>query len=1080
MNKVRFLLPSEACCPAVRSSVVAVAVAVTLVALGASSLSAAEPTLAFNRDVRPVLADNCFACHGPDANKRKAKLRLDTREGLFESTPKRGPAVIPGRIDQGELWARIVTTNSDDKMPPEDSHKELKPEQVATLKNWILGGAPWQGHWSFVKPEKAAVPEKFRVSSSKFRVRNPIDAFILAALERKGLSPNKEADRRTLARRVSLDLTGLPPKPEVVEAFLGDKSADAYEKLVKQLMASPRYGEHRARYWLDAARYADTHGLHFDNYREMWPYRDWVIKAFNSNMPFDRFTLLQIAGDLLTEEEIDALIATGFHRCNMTTNEGGTIDDENLANYANDRVTTTAWVWLGMTMNCAACHDHKFDPLTTKDFYSMAAFFRNTMQGPKDGNSKESNPSILVPQTPEDAARLKALPKEIAGAKAGVDQRRKEARTDFDGWVKTAKAEEFAKDVPTNKLLVHLPLNEGASNVVKGFAGQPGTFTASGALDWKEGGRYGAAPKLKKDANFDLGDVANFDRTNQFSYGCWARITAPGPFGTLISRMDQGKDFQGWDLAQIEKKIAVHFVSKWPGDGLKVVTRNDVVKAGEWQHFFATHDGSGKAKGVKLYVDGVEVPVKLEKDELKSSTLTAVPARLGQRSKDQFLEDGRLQDVRIYGRALSAKEVLGLAKVAPLQYVLGIPAGQRTKEQTSALFDQWLTTRDTGFISRTKLLADLNSEQDTIKARNPVTHVQREKTNSMAMAQILFRGAYDKPRDEVSADTPAAMHRMPTNAPRNRLGLAQWINSPENPLTARVIVNRLWQEVFGVGLVKSAEDFGLMGENPSHPELLDWLAVEFRESGWDVKHMIELMVTSSAYRQGAEIASEKLEKDPQNRLLSRAPRFRMDAEMVRDTALAASGLLVDKIGGAPVKPYQPDGLWEVVGMPESNTRKYKRDTGEALYRRSMYTFWKRASPPATMDIFNAPSREVCAVRRERTNTPLQALATLNDPQFIEAARHLAQLALAGGRKEEESIQFMAERVLSRSLSGKELGIVKGTLREALNYYNSDHSASTNLLSVGDARLPEKASVPQLAAMTMVANQLMNLDETLNK
>ncbi len=1058
----------------------AVCASVALVFTASSGLRAAEPAIGFNRDIRPILADNCFACHGPDANKRKAKLRLDTREGLFESTPKRGPAVTPGKLDKSELWARIVTTNADDKMPPLDSHKELKPDQVALLKKWILDGASWQGHWAFVKPERSLIPSNFKVQGSKFKVRNPIDAFILAALEKKGLKPNSEADRRALARRASLDLTGLPPNPDDVKAFVADKSADAYEKLVKKLMASQSYGEHRARYWLDAARYADTHGLHFDNYREMWPYRDWVIKAFNSNMPFDRFTLLQLAGDLLTDEEIDALIATGFHRCNMTTNEGGTIDDENLANYANDRVTTTAWVWLGVTMNCASCHDHKFDPLTMKDFYSMAAFFRNTQQGPKDGNSKDSTPSILVPQTPEDAARIKALPGEIAGAKQAVDQRRKDAQPDFDGWVGTAKAGEFAKDVPVKNLLVHLPLNEGQSNVVQGLAGKPSTFTATGNLEWKEGGRYGAAPKLKKDANFNLGDLANFDRTNKFSYGCWVRISAPGPFGTLIARMDQGKDFRGWDLAQTDKKFSVHIVSKWPEDAIKVSTKADVLKPGEWQHVFVTYDGSGKAKGVKMYVDGADVALKVDKDALKSGITSAVPLRIGQRSKDQFLEDGRLQDVRIYERALSAKEVAGLAKVAPLQYVLGIPANKRTKEQTGALFEQWLTTRDTNYLARTKALAALNSEQDAIKKRNPVTHIQREKTNSSPMAHVLFRGQYDKQRDQVGADTPAVMHRMPTNAPRNRLGLAQWMNSPENPLTARVIVNRLWQEIFGVGLVKSAEDFGLMGENPSHPELLDWLAVEFRESGWNVKHVIELMVTSSAYRQDAEVTAEKLEKDPQNRLLSRGPRFRMDAEMVRDTALAASGLLVAKVGGAPVKPYQPEGIWEAVAMPESNTKKYKRDSGEALYRRSMYTFWKRAAPPATMDIFNAPSREVCTVRRERTNTPLQALATLNDPQFVEAARHLAQVALASGRKEEDAIQFMAERVLSRPLSGKELGIVKGTLKESLDYFTSNNPSATNFLSIGESKAGGELPPPRLAAMTLVANQLLNLDEALNK
>ena len=802
------------------------------VLVGTAPLPAAESKIVFNRDVRPILADNCFACHGPDNNKRKAGLRLDTKEGIFEKTPKHDPAVVPGKLKESELWSRITATNLDDRMPPEDSHKELKPEQIAKLKEWILAGAPWQGHWAFIKPERPVVP---KVQGSK--VQNPIDAFVLAKLKEKGLKPNNEADKRTLMRRVSLDLTGLPPKPEDLAAFLNDKSPDAYSKLVKRLLASPRYGEHRARYWLDAARYADTHGLHFDNYREMWPYRDWVIKAFNRNLPFDRFTLVQLAGDLLDNPDRDDLVATGFERCNMTTNEGGTIDDENLANYANDRVTTLSWVYLGLTMNCAACHDHKFDPILQKDFYSMAAFFRNTTQPPKDGNSKDSTPSVLVPQTEADASRWDALPKQIDGAKLALDERRKTARPEFNNWVANAKAEEFAKDVPAEKLLVHFTMNEGTNNSVRGtIAGTNAELTATGLLDWRDGGRFGSAPKLKTGTNFVVGDLANFERTNAFSYGCWVRMSAPGEFGPLLARMDETNAYRGWDISQAGKKITVHIVNKWPDNALKVETRDEVLKPGVFQHVFATYDGSSKAKGVKLYVDGVEVPVKIDKDVLKSSIRSKVPLTIGKRSLNQQLADGRVQDVRVYGRRLAAKEVAALANVAPLQYVLGIPVEKRTTEQNAAIFETWLTTRDTVFADRSKQLTALNNEQNEIKTRNPVTHIQREKTNSMPMAYVLFRGEYDKQKDKVAAATPGVLHQFPGKTPTNRLGLAQWINSPENPLTARVTVNRFWQEIFGVGLVKSAEDFGITGDSPSHPELLDWLAVQFQESGWDVKH----------------------------------------------------------------------------------------------------------------------------------------------------------------------------------------------------------------------------------------------------
>ena len=1068
----------------VRRDLTAVASRAAIVFAGlicSATVFGAESKIVFNRDVRPILSENCFACHGPDANKRKASLRLDTKEGLFEKTPKRGPAVVPDQLKESEMWSRVTATNLDDRMPPEESRKQLKPEQIETLRKWILAGAPWQGHWAFIKPERPIVPGKFKVSSSRFKVRNPIDAFVLAKLESNGLKPNPEADKRTLVRRVYLDLTGLPPKPEDVNAFLNDKSPDAYLKLVKRLLNSPAYGEHRARYWLDAARYADTHGYHFDNYREMWPYRDWVIKAFNSNMPFDRFTLLQLAGDLLSPEDLDALIATGFQRCSMTTNEGGTIDDENLANYANDRVSTFGWVYLGMTMNCSACHDHKFDPLTQKDFYSMAAFFRNTTQPPKDGNSKDSMPNILVPQTEADARRWKALPAEIASAKNAVEERRKAAQPDFDGWVKTATAEEFAKDVPTNRLLVHFTMNEGTNNVIGGLVnGTNATLMASGPIDWKGGGRFGPAPKLKKGTNFIVGDVANFERTNKFSYGCWVRMSAPGEFGPLIARMDETNGYRGWDLSQTGKKFSVHLVGKWSDDGLKVETKNDVIKPGVFQHVFVTYDGSSKAKGVKIYVDGIEAATKADKDQLKSSIRTELPLRIGMRSKDQQLADGRIQDVRIYERALSAKEVAAVANIAPLQYTLNIPAEKRTKEQNAAVFETWLTTRDSDYVSRAKKLGALDDEEKAIKDRNPVTLIQQEKTNSMPMAYVLFRGQYDKQKDKVIGNTPAVLHEFPKNSPTNRLGLARWVMSRENPLTARVTVNRFWQEIFGVGLVKTAEDFGTQGEPPVNQELLDWLAVEFQESGWDVKHIFELIVTSSAYRQSAEVTPEKLEKDPANRFISRGPRFRMDAEMVRDYALAASGLLVEKIGGAPVKPYQPDGLWEAVAMPESNTKKYERGKGEALYRRSIYTFWKRAAPPGLMDIFNAPSREVCAVRRERTNTPLQALATLNAVQFMEAARHLAELTLADAKKDDEALQFIAERVLARALTPKELKIVQATLKDGRTFYAADEEAAKKLVAIGESKPSDKVPPSQLAAMTMVANELLNLDEALNK
>ena len=1075
-----------------------VAVALAVSAWSALPLPAADASVQFNRDIRPILSDNCTACHGPDAHARKAGLRLDTKDGIFEKTPKREPAVVPGHPEKSELWKHVSSTDPDEIMPPPDSHKTLKPEQKELLRKWILAGAPWQGHWAYLKPERPVISKPVN-SKSVTRGKgsatsstgtpitgslitptaNPIDAFVLAKLQSKGLKPNPQADRASLARRLSLDLTGLPPKPERVESFVKDKSPDAYSKLVRELMSTPAWGEHRARYWLDAARYADTHGLHFDNYREMWPFRDWVIKSFSSNLRFNVFIIKQLAGDLLANPDTDDLVATGFQRCNMTTNEGGTIDEENQANYANDRVSTTGWVFLGTTMNCAACHDHKFDPILQKDFYAMEAFYRNTTQPPKDGNSKDSTPSILVAQTPGDAQRWAALPAEFDAAKAKVEARRKEAKTSFDPWLASAKPEDFDKDLPSGKLLVHLPLNEKETNQIKTAAGSVKSIQLAASPEWTDG-ELGPALVLKKDATLNLGDQGDFEKTNAFSYGCWMRASKTDGDAGIITRMENKDDYRGWDLYQNNKRVAVHFAHKWPDDAFKVSTKLEVLKDKAWHHVFVTYNGSGKAKGVKLYVDGVEANVKVDKDELKGSIRTKAPLLVGERTGGHVFERGRVQDVRVYGRKLDSAEVKSLAKVARIQSFLKIAQDKRTEQQSEGIFDYWLTTKDPLYLERSKQLAALKSEQDAIKERNPITHIQREKTDSMPMANILFRGQYDKPRDKVTAATPGVLHAWPKDAPTNRLGLAQWIVSPENPLTARVTVNRFWQEVFGTGLVKSTEDFGTTSEPPANQELLDWLAVEFIESGWDVKHIFELMVTSSTYRQSSDITREKLEKDPQNRLLSRGPRFRMDAEMVRDHALASSGLLKEKVGGASVKPYQPDGLWEAVAMPESNTKKYKRDTGDALYRRSLYTFWKRASPPATMDIFNAPSREVCSVRRERTNTPLQALATMNDPQFVEAARHLAELAMSGRSKDEEVMQFMASQLLSRSLTAKELSIVKGTLKEMRSYYEQQPDAAKLLISTGESKPSEILPAPQLAAMTMVANQLMNLDEVLNK
>jgi hypothetical protein len=1045
-----------------------IAVVLTPVFGAASNGSAQTPSrVEFNRDVRPVLAEYCFHCHGPDPGTRKANLRLDTEAGFFAKAESGDSPIVKGNSAASPLYKRLVSLDKDELMPPPKSHKELKPAQIALLKSWIEQGAPWQAHWSLIVPTRPAVPG---VQTSDWP-KNNVDRFVLARLEHAALKPAQQADARTLIRRLSLDLTGLPPTPAFVAKHLpenGGLLTDAnVDAIIDELMALPAYGEHRARYWLDAARYADTHGLHFDKPREMWPYRDWVVKSFNTNQPFDAFTVEQIAGDLLPNPTDDQRIATGLQRCNITTNEGGTIDDENLANYAADRVQTLGWVYMGLTTNCAQCHDHKFDPITQRDYYSLAAFFRNTTQKAKDGNVKDGLGPVLALPAAEDKPRWTALPGEINEAQAQLKNFRSTVRPEFETWASSVKPEDLNQDVPSAGLVGHFPLNEGA--------GVPAGATSTGEIVWKTDGKLGAAPELSKGATLEVGDVGNFSTMQPFSVGAWIRTPKLDSAGAIVARMDDARSSQGWSLFHTSRNFGVHIISKWPGDAIRVTSAAVTVRQGVWQHVLFTYDGKGKASGIKLYIDGVPSELKLEIDKLTTASQASTPTRIGQRSHSEFLLNAAVQDVRLYERQLGAEEANAIVKVPPLQQMFAAnPAGQKEK---NALFEHYLAHRHDGFKTTNARLASLTAEQSAIKARSPITHIQEERPNMQPMANILMRGAYDKPGEEVGAAVPAAMGALPADAPKNRLGLAQWLVSPQNPLTARVTVNRIWQELFGSGLVKTAEDFGIMGSAPTHPELLDWLAVEFRESGWDVKKLYRLLLRSAAYRQASVITPEKLEKDRDNALLSRGPRFRMDAEMLRDYALATSGLLSVRMGGPGTMPYQPENIWEVVGL---GTEKYKQDSGENLYRRTLYNFWKRMAPPASLELFNAPSRETSCVRRDRTNTPIQALVTMNDPQFVEAARVLAQNCLQTAADDEARMRAAVEKLLCRQPSPAEKTILQASLASLKTHYSKNAADADALLAVGESKPDPSLPKPDLAAWTMVCNQLLNLDEVLNK
>jgi hypothetical protein len=1046
----------------------------------------------FNRDIRPILSDKCLHCHGPDAEDRKADLRVDTEEGIFMDLGGYA-AVVPGKPEESELMVRVLHDDEDELMPPPDSNKVMTAREKDLLGRWITEGAEWQDHWSLEPVSRPELPGAGEEYSEK-GVRNEIDEFVLAQLKAAGMKPSAEASRETLVRRLTLDLTGLPPTPEEVKAFVKDEGEEGYEQLVDRLLDSPRYGEHRARYWLDAARYADTHGFHFDNYRSVWPYRDWVVKAFNTNMPFDQFTVEQLAGDLLPNATLEQRIATGFNRCNPTTNEGGVINEEYLSIYAKDRVETTGTVFMGLTMNCTSCHDHKFDPLTQKEFYQMEAFFRNTTQPARDGNKPDSPPNMVVPPV-EDRARWAAIPMERKKIEKGMQTRRETAWAAFQSWAEEATPEGNLRGVNDEGLVLRLAEgDEGGTEARNGvFPEEDQSIELGNNVSWvRDGGRVEPVIRIGEKGGLKVGlgrdqdqlsKRSTFDKESSFSYGAWVKVPKGMDGGVAVmSRMFEKNSYKGWDLwLERGNRFGVHIVAAWPENAIKVVTKDAVIKPGKWMHLFVTYDGSSDASGVKLYFNGKAQATKATVNALSESIRVDTPLWLGQRSDRSIFAGGLVSDARLYSRRLSPVEVATLSNAAHFEKILAIDPGKRTKGQVDELFGYYLENVDKKTMSLQKQIAMLEAEKRKIQDKSVITLVMEEKQDMEPVAYVLKRGEYDQPGEEVRPAVPEVLPPMANDLPRNRLGLARWLTSREHPLTARVVVNRFWQELFGTGIVKSTENFGVMGEPPSHPELLDWLAAEFVESGWDVKHLFRLMVMSGTYRQSSAADAGQREFDPENRLLARGPRFRLDAEMLRDQALFVSGLMVDTMGGPGVKPYQPGGLWKVVAYPKSDTANFKQDEGEKLYRRTLYTFWKRTSPPPSMSILDAPERESCIVRRERTNTPLQALVLMNDPQFVEAARHLAGRVIGGGDADRiDRISRMGWLTLQRPWEEGELEVLMESLGVFEEAYLGNDEDARGLLEVGDSPVPEDIDLGELAAWTMLANQVMNLDEVVTK
>jgi hypothetical protein len=1018
-------------------------------ALCARAFAQTPARIDFQREIRPILSDNCFLCHGPDSDSRMAGLRLDRPEAALAARPHGAP-VVPGNSAASLLYQRISNPDPNIRMPPAASRRSLTPAQIALLKRWIDQGAPWKEQWSFQPPVKAKPPS---VKDAVW-VRSPIDRFILARLEEKGLAPAPPADARTLIRRVALSVTGLPPKPSEVEAFLADAAPGAYERMVDRYLASPHYGEQRAHYWLDAVRYADTNGIHFDNYREIWPYRDWVIAAFNRNQPFNQFAIEQIAGDLLPNATLDQRIATGFQRSNVTTNEAGIIEDEYTEIYAKDRADTFGSVFLGLTVGCATCHDHKFDPISQKDYYSLGAFFRNTPQKVMDGNTSDQPPFAIVPRQ-EDRARWDQIAARQAAIVQEMSHARATAASPFETWLRSREPGSPAalfdeKDALFTADLAHLAAPGG--DLKLGADGRPALYFASTG-----GASVAAPPKLDAEKPFSVA----------------VTFFSPKGDGYNLAAHQNPKDKnRGWVL-DVSGRLASFRLIGDSGDNIEIRAAMDRIEPSTWNSIVAAYDGSRTQSGLDLYLNGRALVTQGRNNpntKLSGAIGVDDPLILG-----KSLVDGAVADFRIIGRVATEAEARLLTDGLVPE---SAPASVVNNNQT--LFPYFLLREFEPYRTLAAEQNKLNLEAKEIVRHAATTPVMVERTDQKPFAHILYRGAYDQPRERVEASTPTVLPPMAAALPRNRLGLAKWLFTEDQPLTARVAVNRMWQEIFGVGLVRTADDFGSQGEPPSNPQLLDWLAVDFEQNGWDIKRFYRQILTSAAYRQLALATPQKLAQDPENRLLSRGLRFRMDAEMLRDYALAASGLLAPQIGGPSVKPYQPDGIWESIAMLGSNTRFYKQDSGNGLYRRSIYTLWKRAAPPAAMDILNAPTREGCTVRRERTDTPLQALVTMNDVQFVEAARTLAGAAIENGVTFAERLSYLSSRILIRPLTPDEQRIARKAYDDFERYYGAHPEDARKFLDDGERKGDPGLPAATNAALTMLASQLLNLDEVLNQ
>ncbi|MFK8110675.1 MAG: DUF1553 domain-containing protein [Rubripirellula sp.] len=1009
-------------------------VLLTILSVGAASRAADR--IQFNRDVRPILSENCYHCHGPDEDAREADLRLDTEEGAKES------ALVEGDAEASELIARIISDDPDSVMPPPDSERTLSKDNIATLRKWVDQGAEYQGHWSFLAPQKPNVPDSDSAVS-------PIDRFIERELKRQSLTQAPPAERETLIRRVTFDLIGLPPTLEEIDAFLNDDSTDAFERVVDRLMARKEFGERMASSWLDAARYSDTYGFQVDRDRYVWPWRDWVVRSFNDNMSYDDFITWQLAGDLLPNATRDQILATTFNRLHPQKVEGGSVPEEFRIEYVADRTQTVATALMGLTYECCRCHNHKYDPISQKEYYELSAFFDKIDEA---GLYSYFTPAIPTPtlalptesQTEELRQHTAKLEAETNKLQVLLQQRR-----DLTKQPSQRISELDPDDELFAKPLAALEFDDKATG---------GNTLADGIV--------GKAIRLSGDDPIKT-EVGNFPRWQPFSVSIWIRTPNLKERAVIFHRSRAWTDAasRGYQLLIEEGQLSWSLIHFWPGNAIRVRTL-ETLPIDQWVHVTVTNDGSSRADGLQIFIDGQLAKTRTIRDSLTKHITGGGgdEIAIGERFRDNGFKHGLVDRFRVFDKRLTQLEILRLAKPRESIELPGVLNEQVLTEHLLQRHDKLIADQ----------LASVDQAREVLcKAQDAVNEIMVMRESPVEVASyILNRGAYDNRGEAVQPGTPAALLPFPADETKNRLGLARWLCDPQHPLTSRVAVNRLWQLCFGMGLVRTPEDFGSQGDPPTHPDLLDWLAVDFVENGWDTKEALKQIMLSNTYQQASQHPDAEMLQatDPTNRWMAVFPVYRLPAEMLRDNALAVSGRLVSKIGGAPAKPYEL----------EASFKPSERDKGEGLYRRSLYTYWKRTGPAPAMMTLDAAKRDVCRVQRERTSSPLQAFVILNGPQYVEAARGLAERMMKRHDSVDSQIANAFRVLTSRPSQDQERVVLQDLYTTQLDYFKKQPKQATSFLETGDAIPDASLAQPELAALTVVIGTLMNFDESMMK